>query len=66
MMARESGSNLGRLSPMILTASFAILIGALLVGLTDISTGTVLVIVVVLLLMGLVGVWMLDRRRPVA
>lgn len=51
---------------MILTASFAILIGAILVGLTDISTGTVLVIVVVLLLVGLVGVWMLDRRRQVA
>jgi len=65
-MARQNSWNIARLSPMILTASFAILIGAILVGLTDISTGTVLVIVVVLLLVGLVGVWMLDRRRQVA
>ena len=63
-MARDL--NVGRYTPMILTGSFAILLGALLLGLTDISTGGVIIIAVVILAIGLVGVWMLDRRRQVA
>jgi len=51
---------------MILTGSFAILLGALLFGLTDISTGGVILIAVIILAIGLVGVWMLDRRRAAA
>ena len=44
-MARDL--NVGRYTPMILTGSFAILLGALLLGLTDISTGGVIIIAVV-------------------
>lgn len=65
-MARDTDLNVGRYTPMILTGTFAILLGALLLGLTDISTGAAIVIAVVILAIGLVGVWMLDRRRPVA
>jgi hypothetical protein len=65
-MARDTDLNVGRYTPMILTGTFAILLGALLLGLTDISTGVAIVIAVVILAIGLVGVWMLDRRRPVA
>ena len=63
-MARDL--NVGRYTPMILTGSFAILLGALLFGLTDMSAGGVILIAVVILAIGLVGVWMLDRRRKVA
>lgn len=65
-MARDGDWNVARLSPMILTATVAIVIGGILVGLTDISTGAAIAIAVVFLLIGLLGVWMLDRRRPVA
>ena len=64
-MARDSDWNVARLSPMILTAIVAIVIGGILVGLTDISTAGAIAIAVVFLLIGLLGVWMLDRRRPV-
>jgi hypothetical protein len=58
--------NLGRLTPMVLTGALAVLIGAILWGLTDVSGGTVIVLVVLILAIGLAGVWMLDRRRQVA
>ncbi|HET9243803.1 MAG TPA: hypothetical protein VFN99_10175 [Gaiella sp.] len=51
---------------MILTAIVAIVLGGILVGLTDISTGAAIAVAVALLLIGLLGVWMLDRRRQVA
>jgi hypothetical protein len=65
-MARDSNLNVGRYTPMILTAALAIVLGALLLGLTDISTGAAIVIAVVILAIGLLGVRMLDRRRQVA
>lgn len=65
-MARDNNWNVARLSPMILTAIVAIVIGGILVGLTDISTGAALIITLAFLLIGLLGVWMLDRRRQVA
>lgn len=55
--------NLGRLTPMVLTGALAILIGALLWGLTDISAGSAIVLVILILAIGLAGVWMLDKRR---
>jgi len=59
--------NLARLSPMILTAALAIVVGAVLWGLTDMSAGGAILFAVVILALGVVGVWMLDkRRRPVA
>lgn len=59
--------NVARLSPMILTGALAIVVGALLWGLTDMSVGGAILFAVVILALGLVGVWMLDkRRRPVA
>ena len=64
-MARDTDVNVGRYTPMVLTGAFAILLGALLLGLTDISTAAAIVIAVVILAIGLVGVWMLDRRRQV-
>jgi hypothetical protein len=65
-MARDGDWNVARLSPMILTAIVAIVIGGILVGLTDISTAAAIVIAVAFLLIGLLGVWMIDRRRQVA
>lgn len=65
-MARNGDWNVARLSPMILTAIVAIVIGGILVGLTDISTAAAIVIAVAFLLIGLLGVWMIDRRRQVA
>ena len=65
-MARDSHWNVARLSPMILTAIVAIVLGGILVGLTDISTAAAIAVAVVFLLIGLLGVWMLDRRRQVA
>ena len=65
-MAHDSDWNVARLSPMILTAAVAIVLGGLLVGFTDISTAGAIVIAVVILVIGLLGVWMLDRRRQVA
>ena len=44
----------------------AILVCALLAGVTDISWAANLVIGVVILAIGVLGVWMLDKRRPVA
>jgi hypothetical protein len=56
-----------RLSPVIFTAVIAILVCALLAGFTDISAGANVVIGVVILAIGVLGVWMLDRRgRQVA
>ena len=49
---------------MILTAARVIVLGALLLGLTDISTGAAIGIAVVILAIGLLGVRMLDRRSP--
>lgn len=63
-MARKTAGTW--LPPMILRAGFAILLGAVLVGLTDIGTGAAIAIVVVLQLIGLPGVWIFDRRRQVA
>jgi hypothetical protein len=65
-LARDSDWNVARLSPMILTAIVAIVLGGILVGLTDISTAAAIAVAVVFLLIGLLGVWMLDRRRQVA
>lgn len=65
-MARNSDWNVARLSPMILTAIVAIVLGGILVGLTDIGTGAAIALAVAFLLIGLLGVWMLDRRRTVA
>lgn len=65
-MASDNNWNVARLSPMILTAIVAIVIGGILVGLTDISTAAAIVVAVAFLLIGLLGVWMLDRRRQVA
>jgi len=64
-MTNGNDWNVARLSPMILTAAVAIVICALLVGVTDISTAGAIGIGVVFLLIGLLGVWMLDRRRTV-
>ena len=62
-MAQGGKWNVARLSPVILTAVIAILVCALLAGLTDMSTGAnVLIGVVVILAIGILGVWMLDRR----
>ena len=58
--------NPARLSPVIFTAVIAILVCALLAGLTDISWAANLVIGVVILALGVLGVWMLDKRRTVA
>ena len=51
---------------MILTGIVAIVVGGILVGLTDISTVAAIAVAVGFLLIGLLGVWMLDRRRQVA
>ncbi len=58
--------NPARLSPVIFAAVVAILVCALLAGLTDISMAANIVIGVVILAIGVLGVWMLDKRRPVA
>lgn len=64
-MASDNNWSVARLSPMILTAIVAIVIGGILVGLTDISTLAAVLVAVAFLLIGLLGVWMLDRRRQV-
>ena len=51
---------------MILTATVAIVLGGILVGLTEISTAAAIALAVAFLLIGLLGVRMLDRRRQVA
>jgi uncharacterized membrane protein YfbV (UPF0208 family) len=61
-MAQGGNWNVARLSPVIMTAVIAILVCALLAGFTDISAGANIVIGVVILAIGLLGVWMLDRR----
>jgi hypothetical protein len=58
--------NPARLSPIIFTAVVAIIVCALLAGLTDIGWFANVVIGVVILAIGLLGVWMLDKRRPAA
>jgi hypothetical protein len=58
--------NPARLSPVIFTAVVAILVCALLAGLTDISWAANLVVGLVILAIGVLGVWMLDKRRTVA
>lgn len=58
--------NVARYTPMILTGALAILVGALLWGLTDMSLGGAVIFAVVILAVGVAGVWMLDRRRHVA
>lgn len=63
-MARAGHWNVARLSPMVLADTVAIVLGGILVGLTDI--GTAAAIALALLLIGLLGVWMLDRRGQVA
>ena len=55
--------NPARLSPVIFTAVIAILVCAFLAGLTDISWAANLAIGVVILAIGVLGVWMLDKRR---
>ena len=65
-MAQGGNWNVARLSPVIMTAVIAILVCALLAGFTDISMGANIVIGVVILALGVLGVWMLDRRRPAA
>lgn len=55
--------NVARLSPMILTGAVAIVVGALLWGLTDMSVGAAILFAVLILAVGLLGVWMLDKRR---
>jgi len=58
--------NPARLSPVIFTAVVAILVCALLAGFTDISWFANLVIGVVILAIGVLGVFMLDKRRTIA
>ena len=58
--------NPARLSPVIFTAVIAILVCALLAGFTDISWVANVVIGAVILAIAVLGVWMLDKRRPVA
>jgi RsiW-degrading membrane proteinase PrsW (M82 family) len=65
-MAQSGNWNVARLSPMILTAVIAILVCAILVGLTDITWAAAIVVAVVILLIGVLGVWMLDKRRQTA
>ena len=65
-MASDNNWNVARLSPMVPTAIVAIVVGGILVGLTDISIAGAIIIAVAFLLIGLLGVWMLDRRRQVA
>jgi hypothetical protein len=56
--------NPARLSPVIFSAVVAVLVCALLAGLTDIGWAANVVIGLVILGIGVLGVWMLDRRRP--
>ena len=65
-MAQGGSWNVARLSPVIMTAVIAILVCALLAGFTDISTGANIVIGIVILAIGVLGVWMLDRRGRAA
>jgi hypothetical protein len=58
--------NLARLSPMILTGALAIIVGAILWGVTDMGLGGAILFAVLILAIGLVGVWMLDKRRQTA
>ena len=65
-MAQGSSWNVARLSPVIMTAVIAILVCALLEAFTDIATGINILIAVIILALGLLGVWMLDRRGGTA
>jgi membrane-bound ClpP family serine protease len=61
-MAQPGRWNAARLSPMILTAAFAIVFCALLLGFSNIGTGSVIVLGIAILLVGLAGVVLLDMR----
>jgi len=55
--------NLATLSPMILTGGMAIVIGALMWGLVGLNFGVAVLVAVLLLATGILGVWMLEKRR---
>jgi len=55
--------NLATLSPMILTGGMAIVIGALMWGLVGLNFGVAVLVAVLLLAAGILGVWMLEKRR---
>lgn len=61
-MARDE-RNLATLSPMILTGGMAIVIGALMWGLVGLNFGVAVLVAVLLLIAGILGVWMLEKRR---
>ena len=61
-MARDE-RNLATLSPMILTGDMAIVIGALMWGLVGLNFGVAVLVAVLLLIAGILGVWMLEKRR---
>jgi Flp pilus assembly protein TadB len=61
-MARERGNwNVARLSPMILTGAAAIVLGLVAWAVRDLTFAVV--VAVVILAVGLLGVWVLDKRR---
>ena len=60
-MARGN-RNVLTLSPMILTASMAIVIGALLWGFTGMNLVGAALVAVLILAAGVLGVWMLEKR----
>lgn len=55
--------NVLTLSPMILTGGMAIVIGALMWGLVGLNFGVAVLVAVLLLAAGILGVWMLEKRR---
>ena len=55
--------SLATLSPMILTGGMAIVIGALMWGLVGLNFGVAVLVAVLLLAAGILGVWMLEKRR---
>jgi hypothetical protein len=55
--------NVATLSPLILTVSMAIVIGALLWGFTGMNLAGAVLVAVLILAAGVLGVWMLDKRR---
>jgi hypothetical protein len=55
--------NVLTLSPLILTGGMAVVIGALMWGLVGLSFGVAVLVAVLLLAAGILGVWMLEKRR---
>ena len=55
--------NVATMSPLILTASMAIVVGALLWGFTGMNIGGAILVAVLILAAGVLGVWMLEKRR---